>query len=66
MSSFRPYKITSAKLSSLPVIDGQLIFCTDTGEVYVDDGTTRTCVSRLTVPINPTDTSKLNIWIETK
>lgn len=36
MALFKPYKILSNKLSSLPVKEGQLIVTTDTGDIYVD------------------------------
>ena len=36
MALFKPYKILSNKLSSLPVQEGQLIITTDTGDIYVD------------------------------
>ena len=36
MALFKPYKILSNKLSSLPVKEGQLIIITDTGDIYVD------------------------------
>ena len=36
MALFKPYKILSNKLSSLPVKEGQLIITTDTGDIYVD------------------------------
>ena len=36
MALFKPYKITSSKLSSLPIKEGQFIIVTDTEEIYVD------------------------------
>lgn len=36
MSVFKPIKCLSTQLSSIQVIDGQLIFLTDTNEVYLD------------------------------
>lgn len=36
MALFKPYKITSNKLSSLPIKEGQFIIVTDTEEIYVD------------------------------
>ena len=37
MSVFKPIKCASSQLSSIAVVDGQLIFTTDTNEVYLDD-----------------------------
>ena len=37
MAKFKPYKIESSKLSTLPIVDGQLIVTTDTLDIYVDD-----------------------------
>lgn len=37
MSVFKPIKCTSSQLSNIAVIDGQLIFTTDTNEIYLDD-----------------------------
>lgn len=36
MALFKPYKITSDQLASLPVKEGQLIFITDTKVIYLD------------------------------
>ena len=42
MALFKPYKILSSQLASLPIVEGQLIITTDTHEVYVDiSGTER-------------------------
>lgn len=37
MSVFKPIKCISSQLSNIAVIDGQLIFTTDTNEIYLDD-----------------------------
>lgn len=43
MALFAPYKILSSKLNSLPIEEGQIIFTTDTKEIYIDiDNSTRT------------------------
>lgn len=34
-------KCTSNNLSSVPKVDGQLIYVVDTGECYLDDGSNR-------------------------
>lgn len=36
MALFKPYKITSSQLNSLPIQEGQFIITTDTNKVYVD------------------------------
>lgn len=36
MALFKPYKVTSANLNSLPIKEGQLIFVTDTQDLYID------------------------------
>lgn len=42
MAKFKPYKILSSQLNSLPIVDGQLIVTTDTLDIYIDDGSKRT------------------------
>lgn len=37
MSVFKPIKCTSSQLSNLSVIDGQVIFTTDSNEIYLDN-----------------------------
>lgn len=41
MGEFKPIRTTSTNLSSVSVVDGQLIITTDTGGIYVDSGNTR-------------------------
>lgn len=41
MSVFKPIRVTESQLSSLPVIDGQLIFVTDTNKIYLDNNENR-------------------------
>ena len=42
MAIFKPYRIQSSQLNSLPIVDGQFIITTDTNQVYVDlEGNTR-------------------------
>lgn len=36
MALFKPYKITSSRLNSLPIKEGQFIFTTDDQALYVD------------------------------
>lgn len=36
MAKFKPYRVTSSQLNSLPIVDGQYIVVTDTNQVYVD------------------------------
>ena len=40
MALFKPYKITSDKLNSLAIREGQFIIVTDTEEIYVDKSAT--------------------------
>lgn len=43
MAKFKPFKVTSSQLKSLPIVEGQLIFVTDTFQTFLDiDGVTRT------------------------
>ena len=57
--------VNKSELGLIPIKDGQVIYIQDTGEIYADKGSIRTIISALTIPVNPTDTSNLNIWIET-
>ena len=41
MALFKPYKCLEAQLGQIPVVDGQVIFTTDTNKVYMDDGAER-------------------------
>lgn len=41
MALFKPYKCTETQMKSLPVVDGQVIFTTDTNKIYMDDGGVR-------------------------
>lgn len=36
MALFKPYKILSSQLNSLPITEGQFIVTTDDGSLYVD------------------------------
>ena len=36
MALFKPYKILSSQLNSLPITEGQFIITTDDGSLYVD------------------------------
>ena len=36
MALFKPYKVLSSQLNSLPIIEGQLIITTDDGSLYLD------------------------------
>ena len=46
MAKFKPYKLLSSKLSSLPIIEGQLVLATDTKKLYFDiNSTTRVLVN---------------------
>ena len=41
-------KATSVSMPSVPIIDGQILFITDTAELYIDDGSTRKKVTSST------------------
>lgn len=41
MAMFKPYRVTSSQLDSLPIVDGQFIIVTDTKQFYLDQGSTR-------------------------
>ena len=41
MAKFKPYKITESQLSSLPIVEGQLIFVTDKEAIYLDVNSTK-------------------------
>lgn len=41
MSVFKPIRVTESQLSSLSIIDGQLIFVTDTNKIYLDNNGNR-------------------------
>ena len=74
MAQFKPYKITSEQLDSLPITEGQLIFLTDTAQIFLDtSSTTRTeiCAAETssggtTVTVSTTEPSDLStgdIWM---
>ena len=41
MALFKPYKCLEAQLDQIDVVDGQVIFTTDTNKIYMDDGAER-------------------------
>lgn len=45
MAIFKPFKCLESQLSSLPVVDGQVIFTTDTKRIYTDIDTNRVLYS---------------------
>lgn len=36
MAQFKPFKVSSSQLDSLPIVDGQFIIVSDTNQVYCD------------------------------
>lgn len=36
MAQFKPYKVTSSQLNSLPIVNGQFILVSDTKQIYCD------------------------------
>ena len=65
MSNLKPFKGLKANLSSVPIQEGQMLICTDTGEIYFDINSTTRILSG-GVPVNPIDTTNLTVWIEDK
>lgn len=45
MAQFKPYKVLSTQLSSLPIVEGQLVIVTDTQEIYLDSNAGRILIS---------------------
>ena len=45
MAIFKPYKVLSTQLSSLPIVEGQLVIVTDTQEIYLDSNAGRILIS---------------------
>lgn len=66
MSVFKPCKGTRSNLDSLPIKEGQFITCTDTGDMFLDISDTKRISVGVNIPVNPQDTTNLNIWIEDK
>jgi hypothetical protein len=46
MAVFKPYRVSSDRLNSLPIKDGQFIITSDTGKTYFDNGTTRVEINK--------------------
>ena len=55
MAIFKPYKITSSQLETLPITEGQFIVTTDTNKIYLDESAS----SRIELIPVPTKTSDL-------
>lgn len=70
MALFKPYKILSSQLNSLPIVEGQFIITTDTQLIYADiaEGV-RTLVGTakgINVEISETEPSEMSegdIWM---
>lgn len=68
MPLFKSYKCLESQLSNLPIIDGQLIFTTDTNKIYLDMNGARGCYTRTNIKTyvskeQPTATSNGDIWL---
>lgn len=68
MALFKPYRVTSSQLSSLPILDGQLILVTDTQEMYLDNNTDRVLISSKTPDISisasePSSQNAGDLWL---
>lgn len=55
MAIFKPYKITSSQLETLPITEGQFIVTTDTNKIYLDESAS----NRIELIPVPTKTSDL-------
>lgn len=44
MALFKPYKILESQLDQLPIQDGQVIYTTDSGKIFLDNGENRISV----------------------
>lgn len=42
MATFLPIRGTQSEIDATAIVDGQLLFTTDTNNIYIDNGTTRT------------------------
>ena len=71
MALFQPCKVSSSQLNSLAKVEGQFIVCTDTQEIYFDESSSSRILigtaagAATSIPVDPEDTSDLNIWIKT-
>ncbi len=59
------YRGTTANINTVPIQGGQLLVCTDNGKIYLDiNDTQRILIGGSEIPVNPADTTGLNLWIE--
>lgn len=72
MAQFKPCRVTDDNaLNRFPIKTGQFIVVVSTGRMYLDvNDTDRISIggsdaSSLQIPIDPTDKTGLNVWIET-
>ena len=58
MSTFLPIRGTQTVIDATPIIDGQILFTTDTNNIYIDNGTIRTLYRSVsTVQLSSTNTT---------
>lgn len=68
MAQFKPYKVLSTQLSSLPIVDGQLVIVTDTQEIYLDSNAGRILISSADTNVvisdtEPTGQNAGDLWL---
>lgn len=68
MAMFKPYKVLSTQLSSLPIVDGQLVIVTDTQEIYLDSNAGRILISSADTNVvisdtEPTGQNAGDLWL---
>lgn len=49
MASYKPFRTINSKLSTIPIVDGQLIFVVDTKNIYLDKDQTRILLNNLEI-----------------
>ena len=68
MAQFKPYKVLSTQLSSLPIVEGQLVIVTDTQEIYLDSKAGRILISSADTNVvisdtEPTGQNAGDLWL---
>lgn len=68
MAQFKPYKVLSTQLSSLPIVEGQLVIVTDTQEIYLDSNAGRILISSADTNVvisdtEPTGQNAGDLWL---
>ncbi len=68
MAQFKPYKVLSTQLSSLPIVEGQLVIVTDTQKIYLDSNAGRILISSADTNVvisdtEPTEQNAGDLWL---